>query len=691
MSLNNKFLLYTLKDNYQDILSGWYDNQFLNIDNDIWQIAGLDSLNEATAKSNFLIPLLNMLIEYIKTGENTYLYGYLDERLRYAPHQSSQAKRVEFFSLLLKKDLQTIEKFAEKDIANIQQSFLHIHKSLLIEHKNPVRVLALGDCLMNELRVFVPSALTKDDINVDFRCVYFSALMGKDVDFTSIDTHINEFKPEVIGLSLLSYDALPIYSMLLKELNELSVSEIEARISLIVEILTSFVLKIREVTDATLLLHGVSGIPLGKYRRRIAFIPSFSRKKAKLLSILNQRILECSNATINCLFIDEFKVGKTHGFKHSNSQIFPRKHIQNGMLHTNWFGYYLSEQYTSIIKNLNQVKQCKVLMLDFDNTLWEGVMGDGEVHHYVDRQHLLKRLKDSGILLVSVSKNSYENIRWDEMVLKPEDFVLHKINWDLKVISISTAVEEINIGLDTAIFIDDNPVELDLIQSQLPQVKCLDATQKRTWDVLELMHQLPITKETEESKKRTLMYQEAFERKKLTNSHSFNYEKMMGTLQLELKFTKAPLKEISRIHELVSRTNQFNTTTKRYSKDELTNFIKKTDTDVFIGSLSDKFGRLGIVLVVIAIKKNSVVILDSFVMSCRAMGFGLEKKVISLLVNEYEGVADSLIGEFVATDRNTPCSSLYSEAGFEAISEQWVLDSDKFTQIAKIPWITVSE
>jgi FkbH-like protein len=691
MSSKYKCLLPILVDNYENILTGWYENHFLKIDNEKWKIAGLNSLNEEMAKNHFLVPLLNLFIEYIKSGEVIYLYGYLDERLRYAPHQSSQEVRVDFFSMLLCDDLKVLEEHVNGSFEEVKEAFTDIHKTLLLSTKDPIKLLALGDCLMNELRVFVPNSVTKYDVNVDFRCVYFSALMGKDVDFDSIDNHIKQFKPEIIALSLLSYDALPIYSMLIKELESLSLMEIEARVSLIIEVFTSFVKKLREVTDTVLLLHGVSGIPLGKFRKRIPLLPSFSRKKRKLLEVLNSKIIECASATSNCIFIDEFKVAQLNGFKHSESPVFSKKLIKGGMLHTNWFGYYLSEQYTSIIRNINEIKKCKVLMLDFDNTLWEGVMGDGEVHHYVDRQNLLKKLKNSGILLVSVSKNSYENIRWDEMILKPEDFVLHKINWDLKAISISTAVEEINIGLDSAVFIDDNPIELDLITNQLQDVKCLDATKESTWEVLKMMFQLPITKETEESKKRTLMYQEAFERKKLTNSRSFNYEEMMGTLQLELKFSEASLKDISRIHELVSRTNQFNTTTKRYSKEELSNFIMELNTDVFVGSLSDKFGDLGIVLVVIAIKNNTEVIIDSFVMSCRAMGFGLEKKIISLLASEYEGVAKSLIGEFFATDRNTPCASLYSEAGFEAVAEKWVLGNEKFTQIAKVPWISVSE
>jgi FkbH-like protein len=541
---------------------------------------------------------------------------------------------------------------------------------------------------MTEVREFLPQICRKDHINLDMRCIYFSSSMERGIDLDEILFHIKENKVDIIAMSLLSYDALPVYSMLLKECDSLSEKEVDERLDMIMHIFVDMLHNLREHTEATFLLHNTSGLPLGRYRKRIPIIPVFSSGKRYVIESINKRLRDLVAATPNTLLIDEYTVANNEGFRKCAKAVYPKSVIKDGMLHTGFLGYYLSLHYQTIVQAYDRLRKCKAIMVDFDNTLWKGVMADGDVQHYADRQNLLKRLKDMGILLISVSKNTIENIRWEEMVLKEEDFALHKINWDLKVNSVSSAVSELNIGMDTIVFIDDNPAELDMVQQELKEIIVMDATDEQTWNDLLMMSDFPNTKETEESRNRTRMYRQSFERNKTISAKKYDYPKLMASLELKVSFRQARESDLERIYELVSRTNQFNTTTVRYSKDEITAMMDSDTHKVYLATLEDKFGALGVVLVVIIELREDVAVLLSLIMSCRAMGFALENQILHLMANRQFLNRDKLIGIYRATDRNTPCALLFQNNNFVRLNDtDWCYEVDKCEPIPAIEWI----
>ena len=309
--------------------------------------------------------------------------------------------------------------------------------------------------------------------------------------------------------------------------------------------------------------------------------------------------------------------------------------------------------------------------MDFDNTLWDGVMADGPVRHQTERQRLLKRLKDSGILLVAVSKNDPANVRWEEMALTPDDFVLQKIGWGLKVESVSQAAQELDLGLDSFALIDDNPVEREFVRSQLPAVHTLDGSDPVAWHWIERMFQFPNTRDTEEGKARTQMYREQAKRREAL-SGGFNYGEMMRSLGLRVRFGPAERSDLNRVTELVLRTNQFNTTTRRHDRTRLQEYLESPDYGVYVVALEDRFGELGLVSVAI-VERGEERLFDSFIMSCRAMGFGLEQLMLALVLRA-EGRDRPFVGLFLQTDRNMPAMDLFRDGGFVQRSEsEWVL------------------
>jgi FkbH-like protein len=361
---------------------------------------------------------------------------------------------------------------------------------------------------------------------------------------------------------------------------------------------------------------------------------------------------------------------------------------RDALFHTARFGEHLAREYADVLASFQALRKAKVLAVDFDNTLWDGVMADGDVTQHHDRQAALKAVKDGGILLVAISKNDPRNIRWAEMAMTPDDFVLHKIGWDLKVESITAAAKQLDLGLDSFVFLDDSQTEREFVRSQLPAVRPLDSTDPFTWRSVERLLRFPNTKDTAEARSRTELYRQQAQRQEAV-SGKFDYPTMMASLGLSLEFRPAASRDLDRLTELVQRTNQFNTTTRRYTRQQLQAFLASEQHCVYVATLSDKFGSLGLVLSVIVERQGDEVVFDSFVMSCRAMGFQLEHAAIRLVLDTEPG-AMRWRGIFIPTDRNTPAAGLFSECGFVAKGDhEWVLE-DASRAPALPPWFAIT-
>jgi len=333
----------------------------------------------------------------------------------------------------------------------------------------------------------------------------------------------------------------------------------------------------------------------------------------------------------------------------------------------------MSKQYLQVVKAYHILRKTKLLLVDFDNTLWKGVMADGPVDQFIEKQHLLRRLKEAGIVLVALSKNTPENIRWDEMVLKPEDFVSLKINWNLKAQSVQETASELNLSMDSFVLLDDNPVEIELIRQSCPSVVALDSQSDETWAMLKSLFSFPNTQDTEESRARTEMYRAQVARHDSITGE-LNYTEMMRSLRLCVNFGTANMKDLDRLVELINRTNQFNTTTIRFSKTDLEKCLIDNAVEIYVADLEDKFGRLGLVSAAIVKRQGGQKVVELFVMSCRAMGFGLENLMLRKVVEAENAGANEFVGRFVSSDRNEPAAAFFKNNRFDPITDtNWLL------------------
>ena len=694
-------LISVFKNNSYAIIDLWYLAQFNRERLNKYNIINIPTIDKNWICSNYLIPLLKLLIGFMESRDHNYLYVYLDERLRYVPYlRDLKEKYLEELLCQEKKSIADHFRFSD-DLKNVLFNFYdYIHSILfLTDNENQIHLLSVGDCLMNETRVFLHPALRKNKISIDMSFLYFSASQNEPLSAEQVTKFLEKNPADLIAFSFFTYSGLPFYSMLMNNASKISQEEVANIVQGVMVSIEKLLNRIRNATDAPFLIHNVGGLLINneggyiqsQFRKNLTFFPPLSKAQREILAILNEEIENLVNNTENAILVDEKQIVKSRGYSNCLSHILPQRKFGTSLFHTSYFGEFIAHEYKSIIEDFLKLHKAKVLLVDFDNTLWEGVMADGPVTHKIEYQRLLKKIKDSGVVLVAVSKNDPRNIRWEEIAIKEDDFVLTKINWNLKVQSIDEAASELNLGLDSFVLLDDNPVERELVAKHLPMVKVMDSLDDNTWISLKRMLNFPNTGNTEEDGKRTAMYRAQAQRK-IVLGKKYDYASMMKMLALKVKFGLAQERHLHRIHELLSRTNQFNATTIRYGKNDIAEMFQDENCAIYTFELEDKFGALGIVGLIIVKRNYQDRVFDSFIMSCRAMGFALEQLMLRLaLEKEYEAGGLHFIGKIDETERNMPVRDIYASNGFiPAGNNQWI-NRDKETWPDRPEWFEVHQ
>ncbi|MDR2884684.1 MAG: HAD-IIIC family phosphatase [Deferribacteraceae bacterium] len=327
--------------------------------------------------------------------------------------------------------------------------------------------------------------------------------------------------------------------------------------------------------------------------------------------------------------------------------------------------------------------QKKCLVLDLDNTLWGGVIGedgiegikldlDGEGRAYYDFQSALLNLYNQGILLTVCSKNNEEDAlnaieKHPHMVLRKEHFACIIANWNDKASNIQTIAQRLNLGLDSFVFVDDNPFERNLVKELLPEVAVIDLPEDAALYTRTLNDQYYFAKLkiTQDDLIRNKQYAEnairEWEAAKFTNLDDY-----LKSLDMELTIEKPNDFTMVRVHQLINKTNQFNMTTRRYTLDEV-----KAFDNILHFSLKDKFGDNGVVGVVILKFNDELCEIDTFLMSCRVLGRRVETAILNHIVSicKKRGVK-TLKAEYLPTQKNAAYANIYPDYGFDNFTLQ---------------------
>ncbi len=331
----------------------------------------------------------------------------------------------------------------------------------------------------------------------------------------------------------------------------------------------------------------------------------------------------------------------------------------------------------------------KVLALDCDNTLWGGVIGEdlitgiklnpydypGNIFWRVQQE--FSALESHGILLALVSKNNLADVEdvlqnHPGMVLKESQIVVHKVNWNDKPSNLRALAEELNVGLDSIIFLDDSSFECEAVRKQLPMVKTIQvpATLSDYPNIVAEIKTLFLAGGiTTDSKGKTEQYRQRAAGEELRAQFE-TQEEYLASLELKVELTRNAQNSVGRISELSQKSNQFNLTTRRYSMAEIDQMMKEDCYAVFSLVVSDKFGNAGLTGVVVMRYVDKVATIENFFMSCRVIGRGVETAIWTLIVADAQKRGCRLLSaEFIPSAKNAQVADFYDRLGMTMIKE----------------------
>ncbi len=361
----------------------------------------------------------------------------------------------------------------------------------------------------------------------------------------------------------------------------------------------------------------------------------------------------------------------------------------------------LAKSVADIIKSIYG-KNKKVLVCDLDNTLWGGVVGDDGVEGiqvgpevpvgqvYSEFQTYVKELKSIGVLLAVNSKNDEENaiagLNHPDAPLKPEDFVSVKANWDNKDRNMQAIAAELNLGIDSFVFVDDNPTEREIVRQAnfgmaIPEMDKVENYIR----AVDRNGYFEVTSLSADDLTRVEMYKANAKRVQL-QENAGSYEDFLKSLNMKAVIREFEPIYIQRIAQLTNKSNQFNLTTLRCSESDINKMQSADDYICLYGKLEDKFGDNGVVSVISGQISDSQLHMRLWLMSCRVLKRGMEDAMLDTLVEDAKAKGlKAILGYYYPTPKNGMVKDFYGRMGFEKIDEDaegnttWKLDLSSYT------------
>ncbi len=380
---------------------------------------------------------------------------------------------------------------------------------------------------------------------------------------------------------------------------------------------------------------------------------------------------------IRVIDIEEF----TTGFR-LNELFDPRHYYLSRMILNPKLSGLFSSWFLQKVKVFEGVRK-KCLVLDLDNTLWGGILGEDGIEGvqlgnsypgncYIDFQEMILSMKKHGVILTLCSKNNLADVKevfekHKDMRLRFEDFSTFRINWTDKPKNIVDISKELNIGIDSMVFIDDNPVERAQAVQMLPDLivpEFPDAPYNLVAFAMEIYRKyFSVYLLTDEDRKKTRQYLENALRKKEESLYT-SKEDFLKALKMEIAVSEMNNLNIKRIAQMTQKTNQFNLTTKRYTVSDLKGMVNN-GYKIWCASVKDKFGDNGITAASIIKIENDTAYIDSFLLSCRILGRGLENVFLSYLLNRLFDLGIKTVkATYIPSSKNAQAATFYEKNDF---------------------------
>lgn len=498
-------------------------------------------------------------------------------------------------------------------------------------------------------------------------------------DVLNRDSELFRFKPEVIVLCLkLDYFSSELTSCY-TAMSEGHVAQEKDRV---LDFINTVIQGIRKNSNATILVHNFE-VPVfpgyGIYDSQ-----NMKNQRGTFFDI-NVKLQELVQQQGNVYLIDVDRIQTVLGYEN----YLDRRYWHIGKApYTRAAAMEIAREYMKALRALKgRAKKC--LVLDCDNTLWGGIVSEdgpdniqiGKTYPgsaFLEFQKSILNLFHRGVMLTVCSKNNPKDVmdvleNHPDMVLRKENFVSIKVNWNDKPSNIIEISKELNIGLDSIVFIDDSEFEINSVKQIVPDVLSihLQGDPVLYADFLNSCGLFDTLTVSEEDRKRNQMYLSEESRKRAASSmQNMTLEEYYRYLEMEVEIKKADSYSVPRIAQLSQRTNQFNLTTKRYSEADILYFVNSETHSVRYIKVWDRFGDSGIVGAAILNYKGEDCYIDTFLLSCRVIGRGVE----DVLLKACETLAlkkgcSRIIGLYIPSQKNMITSQFYEQHGFELTDE----------------------
>lgn len=594
------------------------------------------------------------LTELVKRGDVKGFILLSNQLWKISPNLNSAA-----FILSEYKKLNPKEQFITKRIA-----FL---RSFTIE---PVVTLFRAAALVN-------------GINLD---VYVGGLNTYSQEILDPESNLYRFDPEITIMAVQLGDIAP---ELLSNFADLGKDQIENIHKRVVGNFSNLLDSFRSRSRCDIIVHSFENVS-----RPNNGILDYQLDRGQIFSIrrLNLELLEVLKKYSGVHFLDYEALTAEHGIKFWFDEVkaltMRMPIAANAMI-------YLAEEWLRFIHPIIG-KTKKVLVVDLDNTLWGGVIGEDGINGirldieypsagYLKLQRAILDLYRRGIILAVCSKNNIDDVKvafgHSRMLLKLDHFSSVRINWNDKARNLTEIASELNVGMDSMVFLDDNPVERQFVRGRLPEVLVLDMPEN-IMDYAAVLYnvfafeRLSLSKEDAERGLQYLNQQKRSELKKDKTTLDDFYRSL--SLEVDIFFPKD--ESITRISQLTQKTNQFNLTTRRYTEPQISQMLHSSDYTIYAMRVRDCFGDHGLVGLAIVHNISEISEIDTFLLSCRVIGLEVEKTLLAVISNRarQEG-RKKLVGCFIPSSKNTVVKDFYCLNGFKCVAEtleetQWELD-----------------
>lgn len=585
-----------------------------------------------------------------------------------------------------------------KDYSSPAASFLCSRYEQLRPNLNllPYRLAILRSFTVEPMVPLLRAAAFNAGIDLTIRLSEFNAHAQEILDPASA---LYDFAPDVMILAVQTRDAAPD---LWRDFPGLSPEQIQAAIDRVTEEVRNWIHIFRQHSQAHLVIHNFEQ-PIAVSQGVLDSQLDVSQSPA--IRQINEGFRRLASQHPGVYILDYDGLVARHGRAHWHDE---RKWLMVRLPIAAQNLNHLVNEWLRFLHPLTG-KVAKAVVVDLDNTLWGGVIGEDGIagiqlasDHpgaaYQSLQRALLDLHHRGILLAICSKNNVDDAmealqNHPAMLLKPKHFAAMRINWGAKSQNLREIAAELNIGIDSLAFVDDNPIERQQIRSQVPEVFVIELPN----DPMEFARAIRECPRFErlslstEDQRRGEYYQKQRERERLEETVS-SREDFYRSLQQEVEIAPLDKSTLRRIVQLTNKTNQFNLTTRRYTEQQISELASSPDWNCFSLRVRDRFGDNGLVGVAITRMQEKTCEVDTLLMSCRVIGRTLETALLSFLAEHARKLgAQQLQGWFLPTKKNAPARDFYSSHGFQVLEQNghgtlWGLNLER-SQVACPEWI----